>query len=138
MGTSVYLVLNVYAMLMAEAFTISTTTIAVRLGILPRWLAVFGWVVAVVLLLTIERFAWVQILFPVWVLGPERPSPGPPARRPRRECNYLRMLTARAITSSPTISEIASSAIIRSLAQGLMADTSDGLKAVAVRRRLLY
>jgi hypothetical protein len=67
-GTSVYLVLNVYAMLMAEAFTISTTTIAVRLGILPRWLAVFGWVVAVVLLLTIERFAWVQILFPVWVL----------------------------------------------------------------------
>jgi hypothetical protein len=47
-------------------------------------------------------------------------------------------LTARAIISSPTISEIASSAIIRSLAQGLMADTSDGLKAVAVRRRLLY
>jgi hypothetical protein len=29
---------------------------------------VFGWVVAVVLLLTIERFAWVQILFPMWVL----------------------------------------------------------------------
>ena len=63
-----YLVLNVFAMRMAGAFTISTTTIGVRLGILPRWLAVFGWVVAVVLLLTIERFAWVVILFPVWVL----------------------------------------------------------------------
>ncbi len=60
--------LNVYAMRMAGAFTIVTTTIAVRLGILPRWLAVFGWVVAAVLLLTIERFAWVQILFPLWVL----------------------------------------------------------------------
>jgi len=63
-----YLVLNVYAMRMAGAFTIVTTTIATRLGIFPRWLTVFGWVVAVVLLLTIERFAWVQILFPLWVL----------------------------------------------------------------------
>ena len=63
-----YLILNVFAMRMAGAFTIVTTTIALRLGILPRWLAVFGWVVAVVLLVTIERFAWVQILFPVWVL----------------------------------------------------------------------
>jgi hypothetical protein len=63
-----YLVLNVYAMRMAGAFTISTTAIAVRLGILPRWLAMFGWIVAGVLLLTVERFAWVQILFPLWVL----------------------------------------------------------------------
>jgi hypothetical protein len=63
-----FTVLNVYAMRMAGAFTISTTAIGLRLGILPRWLAVFGGVVAVVLLLTIERFAWVQILFPLWVL----------------------------------------------------------------------
>ena len=28
----------------------------------------FGLLVAVVLLLTIERFAWVQILFQLWVL----------------------------------------------------------------------
>ena len=63
-----YIVLSVYAMRMAGAFTISTTTIGVRLGILPRWLATFGWVVAGVLLLTTERYAWVQILFPFWVL----------------------------------------------------------------------
>lgn len=63
-----FMVLNVYAMRMAGAFTISTTMIALRLGILPRWLAVFGGIVAFVLLLTIERFAWVQILFPLWVL----------------------------------------------------------------------
>jgi hypothetical protein len=65
---SSFMVLNVYAMRMAGAFMISTTVIGVRLGILPRWLQVMGWVVAVLLLLTIERFAWVQILFPLWVL----------------------------------------------------------------------
>jgi hypothetical protein len=63
-----YLVLNVYAMRMAGAFTISCTVIGLRLGILPRWLAILGFAIAVVLLLTIERFAWVQILFPLWVL----------------------------------------------------------------------
>jgi hypothetical protein len=63
-----FMVLNVYAMRMAGAFTISTTMIAHRLGILPRWLAVFGGIVAVILLLVTERFAWVQILFPLWVL----------------------------------------------------------------------
>ncbi len=41
------------------------------------------------------------------------------------------MLTARATTRMATTSEMASSAIIISLAHGLMADTSVGLKAVA-------
>jgi len=85
-----YQVLNVYGMRMAGAFTISTTTIAIRLGLLPRWLARLGWIVAAVLLLVVDRFAWVQIIFPAWVLvisihllvhppttrpdGPARPS----------------------------------------------------------------
>jgi hypothetical protein len=63
-----YLVLTVYAMRMAGAFTISATTIAVRLGIIPRWLTAFGWIVALVLLLTVATFAWVALLFPLWVL----------------------------------------------------------------------
>jgi hypothetical protein len=62
------LVLAVYAMKMAGAFTIVTTTIGRRLGIFPRWLTVLGAVVGVVLLLTIESIAWVAILFPSWVL----------------------------------------------------------------------
>jgi hypothetical protein len=62
------LVLAVYAMKMAGAFTIVTTTIGRRLGILPRWLTVLGAIVGVVLLLTIESIAWVAILFPSWVL----------------------------------------------------------------------
>ena len=63
-----YLVLTVYAMRMAGAFTIVTTTIAVRVQIFPRWLILFGWLAGVVLLLAIESFAWVEILFPLWVL----------------------------------------------------------------------
>ena len=63
-----YLVLTVYGMRMAGAFAIVTTTIANRLQILPRWLAIFGWTVGIVLLLTVESFAWVEILFPLWVL----------------------------------------------------------------------
>ena len=42
------------------------------------------------------------------------------------------MLTARATTRSATSSEITSSAIIMSLAQDLIAETSVGLNAIAV------
>jgi hypothetical protein len=45
---------------------------------------------------------------------------------------YLRMLTARETTRTATSSEIASSVIIMSFAQGLIAETSVGLNAVAV------
>jgi hypothetical protein len=64
-----YLVLTVYAMRMAGAFAIVTTTIAVRLGLLPRWLAIFGWAVGAVLLVTVQSFAWLELLFPVWVFA---------------------------------------------------------------------
>ena len=45
---------------------------------------------------------------------------------------YFRMFTARATTRIPTTTEIVSSAIIMSFAQGFIADTSVGLKAIAV------
>lgn len=63
-----YLVLTVYAMRMAGMFAIITTTIAMRLRIFPRWLAAFGFIVAVVLLLTVESSPWAVMLFPLWVL----------------------------------------------------------------------
>jgi hypothetical protein len=65
---SIYLVLTVYGMRMAGAFTIVTTSIAHRLGMFPRWLLAFGWIVAIVLLLTIESFPWGVMLFPLRVL----------------------------------------------------------------------
>src|SRR5947209_3182801 len=60
-------VLVVYGMRMAGVFTISTSTILLRTRVMPRWLALSGYVVAVVLLLTVGSFAWVELLFPVWV-----------------------------------------------------------------------
>ena len=56
-----------------------------------------------------------------------RPGPGGPAG-----AGYLRMLTALETTRIATSSEIASSVIIMSFAQGLIAETSVGLNAVAV------
>jgi hypothetical protein len=59
--------LTEYAMRMAAVFTISTTTIAARLGLVPRWLVVLGVVTGVVLLFTAGWVPWLEVIFPVWV-----------------------------------------------------------------------
>jgi hypothetical protein len=60
-------ILNVYAMRMAAVFIMATTTLAVRLRLIPRWLAVFGYVTAAALLLTVGVIPWLELLFPAWV-----------------------------------------------------------------------
>jgi hypothetical protein len=46
----------------------STTTISVRLGLLPRWLTVLGFTTAGLLLITAGSIPWFELLFPAWVL----------------------------------------------------------------------
>jgi hypothetical protein len=58
--------LQVYAMRMAAVFTISTTMIAARLGLVPRWLAVFGALTGAVLLFG-GFVPWLELIFPMWV-----------------------------------------------------------------------
>lgn len=53
---------------MAGVFVISTTTIAFRTGILPRWLGIFGYASALVLLVNSGRLHWVNLVFPLWAL----------------------------------------------------------------------
>jgi hypothetical protein len=60
--------LTVYAMRMAGVFMISTTTVALRLGLVPKWLAVVGYTGAVVLLVTVGTVRWTELIFPGWVL----------------------------------------------------------------------
>jgi len=60
---------HVYAMRMAAVFTISTTTIASRLGLAPRWLTVLGLGTGLILMLAVGFFPWVELLFPTWVLA---------------------------------------------------------------------
>ena len=60
--------LNIFAIKMAAVFMFSTSTIVFRTGILPRWVAFFGFVCAAVLLLIITNWPWIALLFPVWML----------------------------------------------------------------------
>jgi hypothetical protein len=63
-----YAALNVYAVKMAGVFMISTATISWRTGVLPRWLAVLGVVLAVGLLSVVGTVELAPLLFPAWVL----------------------------------------------------------------------
>ncbi len=59
--------LTVYAMRMAAVFTIATSTIAARLALVPRWLAVYGFATGLILLLTAGLVSLVELAFPLWV-----------------------------------------------------------------------
>lgn len=63
-----YVFLNTYAMRMAGVFMISTCTLFVRTKVMPRWLAWLGYVLALVLLLSISHYSWSAAIFPLWVL----------------------------------------------------------------------
>jgi hypothetical protein len=63
-----YALAIIYAMRMAAVFMISTATIALQIGIMPRWLVLLGYVCAVVLLVSVGYVVGVELVFPGWVL----------------------------------------------------------------------
>ncbi|MGO9080242.1 MAG: hypothetical protein ACLQDY_14555 [Streptosporangiaceae bacterium] len=63
------ILLNVYAMRMAAVFTLTTVTIARRTQIVSGWLTPAGLVAALVLLFGVDISAWVELLFPAWILA---------------------------------------------------------------------
>jgi hypothetical protein len=66
---AVYQLVNVYAVKMAGVFMISASTVAIRTGIFPRWMAWLGYALALLLLLsTGSVFFWAPLVFPLWVL----------------------------------------------------------------------
>ncbi|HEX3493530.1 MAG TPA: hypothetical protein VHU92_29605 [Streptosporangiaceae bacterium] len=66
---STTVLLNVYAMRMAAVFTLTTVNIARRTQIVYRWLWMTGTVVAIALLVASSASAWVELLFPSWILA---------------------------------------------------------------------
>jgi hypothetical protein len=66
--TLTYQVMNIYTMKMAGVFMISTCTLAIRIGIFPRWMAFLGYAMACFLILSLGYFFWAPLIFPVWVL----------------------------------------------------------------------
>jgi hypothetical protein len=62
-----YIIVNVYAIKMAAVFMISTSTVVVRTGIAPRWIAFLGLLLAVILLIGSFFISWSVAVFPSWV-----------------------------------------------------------------------
>jgi hypothetical protein len=56
------------AMRMSAVFTIAASTILRRTGTGPRWLATMGYAVGLILLVTTSFYAWIELLFPLWVV----------------------------------------------------------------------
>jgi hypothetical protein len=57
-----------YAIRMAAVFMISAATIWLRTGLMPKWLAVLSYLVAVAILIASDLTMWVTLAFPIWVL----------------------------------------------------------------------
>ena len=64
-----YELMVVYAMRMAAVCVLAISTILLRTRLAPRWIVASGYAIAVVLLLTVGSFAWVELLFPAWILA---------------------------------------------------------------------
>ena len=62
-----YIIVNVYAIKMAAVFMISTSTVLIRTGIAPRWIALLGFSLAVILLIGSFFISWSIAVFPSWV-----------------------------------------------------------------------
>jgi len=61
-------IMNVYAIKMGAVFMISTSTVVIFTGIAPRWIAVLGYGLALVLLLGSYFITWSFFVLPLWVL----------------------------------------------------------------------
>ncbi|MGA8659244.1 MAG: hypothetical protein WB586_24205 [Chthoniobacterales bacterium] len=63
-----YEIMNLYAVKMAAVFMISTSTLTIRTGFTPRWIAFLGFAFALLLLLSGRYIDWILLVFPLWVL----------------------------------------------------------------------
>jgi hypothetical protein len=64
----VYGMINIYLLKAATVFIITTSTIALYTRLTPRWLAIGGYVIALMLLVGSYFAEWSLTIFPLWVL----------------------------------------------------------------------
>jgi len=64
----IYRFMSLFATKMSAVFMMSSSTIFLGTGILPRWVAFCGFVLALGLLLSIGILTWISALFPLWVI----------------------------------------------------------------------
>jgi hypothetical protein len=63
-----YALVNTFGMRMAAVFMFITSTIGLRTAVFSRWVSFVGFVSGLVLLVLITSFAWIALVFPLWVL----------------------------------------------------------------------
>jgi len=63
-----YEIMNIYAIKMAGVFMIATSTLALRTGFIARWIALLGYALALLLLLSTRKIEGILLAFPLWVL----------------------------------------------------------------------
>jgi hypothetical protein len=63
-----YEIMNIYAIKMVGVFMISTSTVFIRTNIVPRWMSILGYALALGLLFSIGIIDWISMVFPLWVL----------------------------------------------------------------------
>jgi hypothetical protein len=63
-----FVILNTYAVKMAGVFMISTGTLFLRTKVTPRWMALLGYALALLLLVSISHVSWAILVFPLWIL----------------------------------------------------------------------
>lgn len=63
-----YIINNVYATKMAAVFMVSTSTVVIYTGIVPRWIAYLGYLCALVLMTASYIIGWSFAVLPIWVL----------------------------------------------------------------------
>jgi hypothetical protein len=60
--------MNSFGTRIAAVFMFVTSTIGLRTAVLARWVSFVGFAFGLVLLLVMTEFAWITLLFPLWVL----------------------------------------------------------------------
>jgi hypothetical protein len=65
-GTALLLVFGVR---MAAMFVMTTTNIASKSGLMPKWFSIVSLIVAAVLFLSASLSVWLAVIFPLWVLA---------------------------------------------------------------------
>lgn len=65
---AVYGLVNIYMIKIAGVFMISTSTLAICTGFAPRWIALIGYGLALIILFGSYYIDWSFVVFPLWVL----------------------------------------------------------------------
>jgi hypothetical protein len=60
--------MTLYALRMAAVFLLSQATLWMRTRVMPRWMALITFPIALVLLFVFSQSFWVVLVFPAWVL----------------------------------------------------------------------